>query len=207
MTLNILKLFSKVEQSTEYLLIMDGYDEYKPGTNRDIDRVIESSIGNYFLILTSRPDLPSNEGQYVSKEIRDRMDGEIMIEGFTEESIQKCSAQYLESEEQSDTMLAQAVNAGIEGLLKVPIVLLMVCVLFYENATLPQTWTKIVRQIFELTVEENNSEAAGTERGFGRFVAFSWRTVLESSPKRCSTATLTKGKAHYLYSLQIFLKL
>ena len=29
----------------------------------------------------------------------------------------------------------------------------MVCVLFYENATLPQTRTKIVRQIFELTIE------------------------------------------------------
>ena len=50
-------------------------------------------------------------------------------------------------------MLKQAVGAGIEGLLKVPIVLLMVCVLFYENATLPQTRTKIVRQIFELTVD------------------------------------------------------
>ena len=135
------------------LLIMDGYDEYKPGTNKNIDRAIESPIGNCFLILTSRPDLPSKEGQYVSKEIRDRMDGEVMIEGFTEESIHKCSAQYLESEEQSDTMLAQAMNAGIEGLLKVPIVLLMVCVLFHENATLPQTRTKIVQQIFELTVE------------------------------------------------------
>ena len=43
------------------LLIMDGYDEYKPGANKDIDKAIESSIGNCFLILTSRPDLPSKE--------------------------------------------------------------------------------------------------------------------------------------------------
>ena len=135
------------------LLILDGYDEYKPGTNKDIDRAIESPIGKCFLILTSRPDLPPKEGQYVSKEIRDRMDGEVMIEGFTEESIQKCSRQYLGSDEQSDVMLKQAVDAGIDGLLKVPIVLLMVCVLFYEHASLPPTRTKIVRQIFELTVE------------------------------------------------------
>ena len=142
----------KGKTNQRVLLIMDGYDEYKPGSNKDIDRAIEVTIGNCFLILTSRPDLPSKEGQYVSKEIRDRMDGEVMIEGFTEESIQKCSAQYLESEEQSDMMLKQAVNAGIEGLLKVPIVLLMVCVLFYEHTSLPETRTKIVRQIFELTV-------------------------------------------------------
>ena len=63
------------------LLILDGYDEYKPGTNNEIDRAIEATIGNCFLILTSRPDLPSKKGQYVSKKIRDRMDGEVIIEG------------------------------------------------------------------------------------------------------------------------------
>ena len=132
---------------------MDGYDEYKPGTNKEIDRAIEATIGNSFLILTSRLDLPSKEGQYVRKEIRDRMDGEVMIEGFTEESIKKCSAQYLESEHKGEAMLAQAVDTGIYILLKVPIILLMVCVLFSEQLSLPQTRTKIVQQIFQLTVE------------------------------------------------------
>ena len=80
------------------------------------------------------------------------MDGEVIIEGFTEESIHKCSAQYLEIDQQSDMMLKQAADAGIHGLLKVPIVLLMVCVLFYENASLTETKTKIVQHIFELTV-------------------------------------------------------
>ena len=135
------------------LLIMDGYDEYKPGTNKEIDRAIEATIGNCFVILTSRPDLPSKEGQYISKEIRDRMDAEIIIEGFNEESIQKCSAQYLENEQQSTVMLQQASDAGIDALLKVPIILLMVCVLFSEYASLPGTRTKIVQQIFELSID------------------------------------------------------
>ena len=135
------------------LLILDGYDEYKPGTNREIDRTIKATVGNCFLILTSRPDLPSKEGQYVSKEIRDRMNGEVIIEGFSEETIQKCSAQFLESEEQSKVMLQQAADTGIDILLKVPIVLLMVCVLFSENTSLPETRTKIVKQIYELTIE------------------------------------------------------
>ena len=134
------------------LLILDGYDEYQPGTNQQIDRAIRSTIGNCFLIVTSRPDLPSKEGQYISKEIRDRMDGEVIIEGFTEESIKKCSDQYLESEEKSELMLKQAEEIGICHLLKVPIVLLMVCVLFAEHSSLPKTRTKIVGQIFELII-------------------------------------------------------
>ena len=59
----------------------------------------------------------------------------------------------LESEEQSRVMLQQASDAGIGVLLKVPIVLLMVCVLFLEQTSLPGTRTKIVKQIFELTID------------------------------------------------------
>ena len=87
--INHIEAILKGKTNHRVLLIMDGYDEYKPGNNREIDRAIEATTGNCFLILTSRPDLPSKKGQYVSKEIRDRMDGEVMIEGFTEESIKK----------------------------------------------------------------------------------------------------------------------
>ena len=147
------KAILKGKTKHRVLLIFDGYDEYQPGTNKEIDRAIESSIGNCFLILTSRPDLPSQEGQYVSKEIRDRMDGEVIIEGFNEETIKKCSAQFLDSEEDSNAMLQQAAKTGIDNLLKVPIVLLMVCVLFSESTSLPEKRTKIVKKIYELTIE------------------------------------------------------
>ena len=152
---DIQNIQSILKGKTKYrvLLILDGYDEYKPGSNKDIDRTIKATIGKCFLILTSRPDLPSKEGEYVSKEIRDRMDGEVIIEGFSEETIEKCSTQFLESEEDSKVMLKQAADTGIDVLLKVPIVLLMVCVLFSEHTSLPKTRTKIVKQIYELTIE------------------------------------------------------
>ena len=92
------------------LLLLDAYDEYTPGSNQHIDRAIEHSIGKCFLILTSRPGSES-EGRtyiYVSKAIRDKMDGEVIIEGFSPENIVKCSTQYLDSKENSDTMLEQA---------------------------------------------------------------------------------------------------
>ena len=92
----------KGNTSSKVLLMLDGYDEYKPGMNEDVDEAIESGIGNCFLILTSR------QGDYLSKSIRDKMDGEIVIEGFSEENIKLCSTKYLESEERSEQMLKQA---------------------------------------------------------------------------------------------------
>ena len=135
------------------LLLLDGYDEYKPGTNTDIDRAIEYSIGNCFLILTSRPDLPSGKEHYVSKEIRNKMDGELTIEGFNEENITKCSAQYLTSENLAINMISEAKEVGIYDLLKIPIVLLMICVIYFEDKSLPKTRTKIYSKIFEMVID------------------------------------------------------
>ena len=135
------------------LLLLDGYDEYKPGTNKDIDGAIEHSIGNCFLILTSRPDLPSGKEHYVSREIRNKMDAEVIIEGFDEENITKCSTQYLESEDSAVKMISQAKEVEIYDLLKIPIVLLMTCVIYFEHKTLPKTMTQIYSKIFEMIID------------------------------------------------------
>ena len=137
------------------LLIMDGYDEYTPGTNRELDDAIELGIGNCFLILTSRP------GNYVSKRIRDKMDGEVIIDGFSKENIVKCSTLYLDSAEKSDEMLKQARETGIDVLLHVPIILLMVCVVFDERQSLPKTKTGIVQIIYELAMDRSTIKAFG----------------------------------------------
>ena len=65
-------------------LLLDEYDEYKKGANKEIDRLIEVPDINTFVILTSRPG-------YVGKELKNEMDGEIVIEGFAEENIERCS--------------------------------------------------------------------------------------------------------------------
>ena len=136
--------------------MLDGYDEYKRGANEDIDRVIEMPDISTFVILTSRPG-------YVSKEMKNEMDGEVVIEGFNDKNIQKCSEKYLGSKEKSSVMLEQAEQAGIyknnsdpkdsRSLLRVPIILLMICVIFEEKQSLPKTRTETVSQIFELTID------------------------------------------------------
>ena len=76
-------------------LLLDGYDEYKRGTNKEIDEAIESGIGNCFLLLTSRPG-------YVEKDRQDRMDGEVRIDGFSPEKIRECCNLYLGNEKQTN---------------------------------------------------------------------------------------------------------
>ena len=55
------------ETNHKVLLLLDGYDEYRRGINRDIDEAIESKIGNCLLILTSRLENDSGEKMFASK--------------------------------------------------------------------------------------------------------------------------------------------
>ena len=130
------------------LLLLDGYDEYKRGTNKDIDEAIEFTVGNCFLLLTSRPG-----DCYVSRRIKIKMDGIVTIEGFSEENIVKCSTLYLGCEEDSKKMLDQARRTGFNELLKVPIILLMCCVVFKEESSLPNTQTRLYGIVFALIMD------------------------------------------------------
>ena len=49
------KAILKGKTKHKTLLMLDGYDEYKPGTNHDIDAAIDKTVGTSVLILTSRP--------------------------------------------------------------------------------------------------------------------------------------------------------
>ena len=137
------------------LLMIDGYDQYKPGTNRDIDETIENGVGRCFLILTSRP------GDYLKKFIRDKLHGEIIIEGLSEESIKELSTKYLGSEQLSDEMLRQAKAVGIYGLLHISIILNMVVVVFLENKSLPKSRTALYYTVFRLTMDRATLKTFG----------------------------------------------
>ena len=149
------------ETNHKVLLLLDGYDEYRRGTNSDIDNAIENKIGNCFLILTSRPGNDSGDKMFVSKKVRNRMDGEIVIEGFSPENIKKCSIQYLPSEENSLMFLTQAGETELSALLHVPIILLMSCTVFISNMSLPHSETKLYGDIFDLIMDRTTLKTFG----------------------------------------------
>ena len=154
---NLLDSILYGQTNHKVLLLLDGYDEYTPGTNSDIDKAIQSGVGNCFMILTSRPEHDSKEKKmpFVSMSIRNAMDGEVRIEGFSQENIQKCSEKFLESHDKSKEMLNQARRSGVDKLLSVPIILLMACALFEDNQTLPKSRTELFRTIFELVMDRS----------------------------------------------------
>ena len=141
------KIQSILDGGTEskVALLFDGYDEYKPGHNKEIDKVLESGIGNCFVVLTSRPG-------YVGNEIRNKMDYEVTIEGLSVENIKKCSKLYLDDKKKRKNLLKQAKKVGIyqptddlfqkvffahsmvdHALLRIPIMLLMTCFIYEEK--------------------------------------------------------------------------
>ena len=169
------------------LLLLDGYDEYTPGTNSDIDKAMQSGVGKCFMILTSRPEHDSKmeEKKFVPRDIRNKMDGEVIIEGFSEENIRKCSTKYLDSEDRSEEMLKMAKESNIYNLLSVPIILLMVCVLYNEHEKLPKSRTEIFRLICTCVVDRSTLKYFGCKaaelNGFNKMLrtlgAFAWEAL------------------------------
>ena len=141
-------------------LLFDGYDEYQPGRNKEIDEAIHTGFGNCFLVLTSRPG-------YVRQKIKEKMDYEVTIEGLSVENIKKCSELYMDCK--STDMLKQAKAVGIykptggllhriffsssmvdHALLRIPIILLMTCFIYEENLSLPKTRTGVLKTLYKL---------------------------------------------------------
>ena len=197
------------------LLLLDGYDEYTAGTNQALDKAIESGIGNCFTILTSCPGTDSGDKTYVSQEIKNKMDGEVIIKGFNEESKKRFCTEYFGSEEESENLLKQAKEklgtkrypwedlSGEEllvlldkyqsdgdpdryyELLSTPIVLLMICVLYEEYRSLPDTRTKIYETVRELSMDRTtwktfgckSSQVKDIKRKISVLEKFAWKAL------------------------------
>ena len=83
----------------------------------------------------------------------DQLDGEIQIKGLGEENIERCSTNYLDSPVKSKRLVEKSKDSGIYELLRIPKVLLMVCVLFHTTETLPRNKTEIVWEIIQMYIK------------------------------------------------------
>ena len=136
--------------------LLDGHDEYEPGTSRDIDKAITKYyLRNCWIIVTSRE----------TKELRriaDFLDAEAEITGFDSERVKEYITKYVGSDEKCDQLFSIAKDRGIiidgseaashkedYGILSIPFLLNMICVLFMRNVSLPKTKTGIIAAIVE----------------------------------------------------------
>ncbi len=157
-SLSEVKAILQGETNSNILLIFDGYDEYTIGTNEDIDDILEHGK-DYCLILVS-----SRSGDFLHP-IKTSMDEEVKITGFSRENIVKCAEQYLGSKQSCNDFLSQAEQADIHdvynGLLHVPIILLMACAVFVENKSLPSRRTDIFKHVVHMCISRTTLKTMG----------------------------------------------
>ena len=74
----------------------------------------------------------------MEKRDKRKLDGEIQNNGLSVGSIKECTQRYIEDEENAKDFLDKAMKQGLYGLLKVPILLIMMCVLHIQTGLLPK---------------------------------------------------------------------
>ena len=81
------------------------------------------------------------------------MDGEIIIEGFSDRQIKDCTYTYFKNKTLSTEMLTQAKRAGIYELLHVPVILKITATVFREQKSLPRSKTDLYDTIFKIIIQ------------------------------------------------------
>ena len=140
------------------LLCLDGYDEYTPGTNDAIDRVISSPSENFAVLLSSRP------GQYVSRRVTDQINYQVQLKGFKDDEIKKCTKDYLGKAEQTQEFINNLTDTGLKDLSKIPAFLLMLLQLHGKLESLPKKKTEVVWNIIKMCIDRS------VRRYFGKAV-------------------------------------
>ena len=164
---------SAMLKKSKTLLIFDGYDEYRKGTNSAIDAAISGKRRVSFIIITSRPD-------YMEKIDRNKLDEQIQIWGLSRNSVREYIKKYLDSEAKSHDLYKKATNAGVFDLLRTPIILIMICVLYTENEKLPESKADAVWKLIEMYIErarEKGIEFEDTEGILLTLGQLSWEAL------------------------------
>ena len=145
-----IKTIIKGHTNHTILFIIDGYDEYQPGTCPELDNAIKKTLlRNCWIVLTSR-----ETKEFI--QITEFLDAEAEITGFDKERVKEYITKYVGSTEKCDKLLETAHESGIieyhdddYGILCIPFLLNMVCVLFLRNISLPKTKTGIISAIVD----------------------------------------------------------
>ena len=105
------------------------------------------------------------------------MGGAVQIEGFSKENIQECSERFLKSKEKSEDLIVKAMKItcssnkvtdifgnwefqpiGYYELLRIPIILLLTCVVNNEKNRLPTTQMELYETVFDILIDRTALE-------------------------------------------------
>ena len=159
------------------LPLIDGHDEYKAGTNTDIDETIKKEkLWNCWMILTSKETTQLGD-------VKKYLDAEAEIRGFDSKNVKTYVHRSLGCHEKAEELLEQVVQRGLmttteisriiqargqrglidifKSIMTIPILLHMICVLFVCNKSLPKTKTGIIQAIVNRCMDREAIRAKG----------------------------------------------
>ncbi len=150
------------ETDVKVLLLLDGLDEYTQGSCVDLEEAVSrDSLPECCILVTSRDTLDLAL-------VRPHMDVEAEITGFDPERVEEYITKYLGSQEKCKKLLEHTVSRNLlsgdsddYGILHIPILLHMVCVLFMSNVSLPKTITGIYEAIVERCLDWEEIRRSG----------------------------------------------
>ena len=150
------------ETNQRVFILLDGYDEYNPGTNTHIDSAITKQyLRTCWILITSR------ESKELLK-VCDYFDTEVEILGFDHQGVEDYISKYLGSRERcvvflKDKMKTHFTSHFDYGIFHIPILLHMVCVLHIGNVSIPRTKTGILSAIVERCLNWEAIRKTGTK--------------------------------------------
>ena len=110
----------------------------------------------------------------MDKKDKKKLDGDIQINGLSDESVTTCIDRYFDKEKvnqltttsegtalesmKRQVFIEKTKKRGIYGLLKIPILLLMLCVLYVETGDLPKRRTDIMWEVIQIYIKRAKEE-------------------------------------------------
>ena len=161
LTKGILPYITKNQEKV--LLVFDGYDEYRCGSNSEIYEIFRGrKLRNCCVLITTR----------ISKadELREFKDMHAEITGFSEEDRKAFMKRMLGGEREAKELSRHLHQQNLEDLAKVPLLLLFFCTLWKKGKSnsFPESKTKLYYKIVEYVLNYNQGKDSPGRRGFGK---------------------------------------
>ncbi|XP_072037399.1 nucleotide-binding oligomerization domain-containing protein 2-like [Amphiura filiformis] len=128
------------------LLLLDGLDECHSGSHKNRSSEISKVLQNNLLrdscvILTSRPHEISDLGEHLSHYTQ------VKLKGFSLENMLKYIMKFFREKNKIATLIQKLEQEPhILALAAIPVLLLMICILWDDNSSLPNTMTQLYQE-------------------------------------------------------------
>lgn len=148
----------RILETSKVLIAFDGYDEYRKGSNSDIDAVISDTKGSFSLIVTSRP------GGYLDKADKETFT-EVQINDLRYGGIVQNAKLFFGELPKVSRFMTAVEEAQLLSVVGTPVMLFFMCVVFETNdGSLPKTQTEIIQEIVNMFVKRSTAEGKLTSK-------------------------------------------